>query len=97
MNALKTTVLILALVGSGSALADGHEHGKDAKGMSCGMMDMDGMSAEDRKAKMDQMFGKLDADKDGSISRAEFDRHHADMMAEAEKRRKAHDHVEQHK
>ena len=101
MNSLKTT-LVLALTlltASGNATAgDEHVHGDEARGMSCGMMDMDAMSAEARKAKMDEMFAKLDADKDGSISRAEFDRHHEDMMTMMQmQHQKAHDHVEQHK
>ena len=100
MNSRKS-ILVVALTlfaASGSAFAgDGHEHGDEAKGMNCAMMDMDGMNAEAHKAKMDGMFAKVDADKNGSISRAEFDRHHEDMMASMEKRRKAHDHVEQHK
>jgi len=97
---ITTLVLALALFAtSGSAMAgDEHVHGDGANGMSCGMMDMDGMSAEARKARMDEMFAKLDADKDGSISRVEFDRHHEHMMTMMEKKRpKAHDHVEQHK
>ena len=39
------------------------------------------LSAEERAKAMDSMFAMLDADKDGSISRAEFDAHHAMMRA----------------
>ena len=94
-----TLVIAFALLAaSESAMAgDAHVHGDEAKGMSCGMMDMGKMSAEARKAKMDEIFAKLDADKDGNISRAEFDRHHEDMMTMMETQRpKAHDHVEEH-
>lgn len=42
-----------------------------------GMMGMG--SPEQHKMKMDQMFAAADANKDGSISRAEFDAHHAAM------------------
>ena len=101
MSSQKSTLMLaLALCAvSGSALAgDEHVHGDEAKGMSCGMMDMHDMSAEARKSKMDEMFAKLDANKDGAISRTEFDRHHEHMMAATDKERpKAHDHVDQHK
>lgn len=103
MKSTKTTLaLALALAlsaASGGALAgEAHAHGDGANPMGCAMMDMHDLSSEARKAKMDEMFGQVDTDKNGSISRAEFDRHHEHMMSTIEKkRRKPHNHVEEHK
>ena len=45
------------------------------------MMGMDKMSPEDHQKKMDEMFAQMDADKDGSVTKAEFSAHHTKMMA----------------
>jgi hypothetical protein len=50
---------------------------------SCPMHDKT-LSDAERTEAMGAMFGKLDADHDGSISRAEFDDHHAQMRAKHE-------------
>jgi hypothetical protein len=44
-------------------------------------MDLAAMSPADRQKRMDEMFATIDANKDGSISKAEFTRHHEAMMA----------------
>jgi hypothetical protein len=104
MNTQKTMLalgLSLFAFSAGALAAEEHEHGGEGtKGMGCGMMDMHDMHAmtpEARKAKMDEMFAKIDTDKNGSISRAEFDRQHEHMMMEGmEHKADMHDH-EQHK
>ena len=63
-----TLGLALVLACSAAAAATGHE-GKDGQDMGCGMH---------RSA--DEMFAMMDANKDGSVSRAEFDQHHDAMM-----------------
>ncbi len=50
-------------------------------GMDHGMMAMDKMSPEEHQKKMDEMFAQMDANSDGSISKAEFNAHHTAMMA----------------
>ena len=69
----------------GSALAGpgpgpGPGHGMHAgPGMGCPMMDAKS-SPEERMKMRGEMFAMMDADKDGSVSRAEFDQHHDAMM-----------------
>jgi hypothetical protein len=55
----------------------------EGEGHKCPMHDAS-LSDADRAAAMDKMFAKMDADADGNISRAEFDKHHADMKSEHE-------------
>ena len=50
-------------------------------GMDHGMMGMDKMSPEQHQKKMDEMFAQLDANSDGSVTKAEFTAHHTAMMA----------------
>jgi len=50
-------------------------------GMGHGMMAMDKMSPEEHQKKMDEMFAQMDANSDGSVSKAEFTAHHTAMMA----------------
>jgi hypothetical protein len=69
-----------------AAAASGHE-GKDGQDVGCGMH---------RSA--DEMFAMMDANKDGSISRAEFDQHREAMMkrhmelGEADEKEEEHEH-----
>lgn len=63
---------------------EGHEAGPGQE-MHCqmdmsGMSAMSGMSPADRQKKMDEMFASMDANKNGSISKAEFTSHHEAMM-----------------
>lgn len=88
----------------GTAAANSHGHGMAAGDMGCGMMghgkmDHGKMDAAQRKAMAGTMFARLDANRDGAISRAEFDKHHEAMWAkmDAAAKPKAHDHIEQHK
>ncbi len=46
-----------------------------------GMMGMDKMSPEQHKKMLDEMFAQMDANSDGSVTKAEFSAHHAKMMA----------------
>ncbi len=46
-----------------------------------GMMGMDKMSPEQHKKMMDEMVAQMDANSDGSVTKAEFSAHHAKMMA----------------
>lgn len=46
-----------------------------------GMMDMDKMSPEQHQKMMDDMFAQMDANSDGSVTKAEFAAHHNAMMA----------------
>ena len=93
---LLATALVLAC---GTVAASTHEKGMDADDMRCGMMGHAKMEPGERKQMLDKMFAKADADHDGAISRAEFDKHHEMMWARQDEERKpeAHDHVEQHK
>jgi hypothetical protein len=93
---LLATALVLAC---GTAAASSHEHGMDVDDMRCEMKGQDKMDPGERKEMMDKVFAKVDADHDGAISRAEFDKHHEQMWAREDEKRKpkAHDHVEQHK
>lgn len=50
-------------------------------GMDHGMMGMDKMSPEQHQKKMDEMFAQMDANGDGSVTKAEFTAHHTAMMA----------------
>ena len=61
--------------------------------MKCPMHDTSLTDAERAQA-MDKMFAKLDADGDGSISRAEFDRHHEDMRRKHAEDAKAGEHAD---
>ena len=99
---MKTQPMLLAaglLLACGTATANTHEHGMDADDMRCEMKGDDKMDAAARKEMMGKMFAKVDADQDGAISRAEFDKHHEEMWAKQDEKRKPkpHDHVEQHK
>ncbi len=75
-------LLFLLAASAQPALAADHATGADA--MKCPMHDAS-LSSEERSAAMDKMFGKMDADADGNITRAEFDQHHEDMRREHEK------------
>jgi hypothetical protein len=99
---MKTQPILLATalaLACGPAAASSHEHGMDADDMRCEMKGHGKMDAAGRKEMMDRMFAKADANGDGAISRAEFDKHHEMMWAKTDEERKpkAHDHVEQHK
>ena len=73
---IQHSLLALALaLASGAAIAGHHESAK-GEGHDCGPRMQHAMSAEQHKAKMEVHFAELDADKDGAISRAEFDRAH---------------------
>jgi len=93
---LLAAALVLAC---GTATANTHEHGMAAGDMGCGMKAHGKMDPAQRKAMAGTMFATLDADRDGAISRAEFDQHHEAMWAKMDEaaKPKAHDHVEQHK
>lgn len=80
--------LTLALA-SGAAIAGHHEAGK-GEGHDCAPHKQHAMTAEQHKAKMEVHFAELDADKDGAISRAEFDRAHA--MRAGKQEAHAHEH-----
>ena len=99
---MKTQPILIAAalaLACGTAAASSHGHGMDADGMRCEMKGHEKMSAAERKEMMDKMFAKVDANHDGAISRAEFDKHHEAMWAKMDEaaKPKAHDHVEQHK
>ena len=99
---MKTQPILLAIalvLACGTATAGSHEHGMAGDEMRCEMKGHEKMDAAGRKEMMDKMFTKVDADHDGAISRAEFDKHHDDMWARMDEKNKpkAHDHVEQHK
>lgn len=99
---MKTQSILLAAalaLAAGTAAANSHGHGMGADGMRCEMKGHEKMNAAERKEMMDKMFAKADANNDGAISRAEFDKHHEAMWAKMDEagKPKAHDHVEQHK
>ena len=98
---MKTHPILLAaaLLACGTATAGSHEHATAAGDMRCEMKGHEKLDAAGRREMMDKMFAKVDADHDGAVSRAEFDKHHEEMWArmDEEKKPKAHDHVEQHK
>ena len=56
-------------------MAMGMDHGM------MGMMGMEKMSPEEHQKKMDEMFAQMDANSDGSVTKAEFTAHHTAMMA----------------
>ncbi|MEO8161678.1 MAG: hypothetical protein ABI588_09685 [Arenimonas sp.] len=95
---LPITILALALALASTAASACDEHGM--KDMEHGGMHM---TAEQMMKKQNEMFAALDADKNGSISRAEFDRYHAGMMSkhmqheQAEEAKEGHEQVETHK
>jgi Spy/CpxP family protein refolding chaperone len=77
MNRLILPLALLLCTATAPALAgEHHQHG--ARMHACPMHDTTLTDAQRAEA-MDKMFGMLDANKDGSISRAEFDEHHAAM------------------
>ena len=71
-------LLLVAIAAPAVASEPAHE-GKD----SCPMHDKT-LSDTERTEAMGAMFDKLDANHDGSISRAEFDDHHAHMRDQHE-------------
>jgi hypothetical protein len=90
MDTFRLPLALLLVLSSTPAFAGGG-HGGDRK-HSCPMHDPT-LGAEERARAMDEMFAKLDADADGSISRAEFDRHHEEMARRHdEKHADAHGH-----
>lgn len=86
---LSSITLATALaLGSLSAVASHHgtPAAGGAKSMSCmgmdhGMMGTDKMSPEQRQMKMDEMFVQMDANSNGSVTKAEFAAHQTAMMA----------------
>lgn len=104
---IRIAIVALALsLCSTAAFAVEQQDMKDMKGMNHEGMNHDGMKSmtpEQMAKKHNDMFMALDADKNGSISRAEFDRYHADMMAkhmksgQADMPKEGHDHVDTHK
>ena len=76
---MSTPAFALAfLLATAPAAADTDGHGDTAK---CPMHDATATEA-DRAKHLDEMFGKLDADGNGSIDREEFRTHHEDMRRE---------------
>jgi len=79
-------ILAAALIlASAAALAtttpsDPKKDGMNMDMKSCQMMHGGKMTPEEHRKMADQMFKTLDANADGTISRAEFDSHHEDMM-----------------
>jgi len=74
--------------------------GDMARGMDHGKMHMAQMSPAEHKKMMDEKFTEIDADKNGCLSKEEFDKHHEAMQMkhmEMQKEKAAHDHVETHK
>ena len=84
MNRLILPLALLLCTASAPVLAGGHEQHGDMCPMHDAMM-----SDAERAEAMDKMFGKLDANKDGSISRAEFDEHHAAMRKKHDEKHEA--------
>jgi hypothetical protein len=84
MKSFRLPLACLLLLACAPAFAgEQHEqHAQKAK-HACPMHDATLTDAERAKA-MDAMFAKLDADADGSVSRAEFDRHHEEMRSKHE-------------
>ncbi len=84
MKTYQAAMAMALVLACGAALANSHGPGK-GEGMDCAGMERGGMQAkmspEQHKAKMEKHWAELDTDKDGSISRAEFDHHHAAMAA----------------
>jgi hypothetical protein len=78
--------MLLAVASAPVSASEAHEH---ADKHACPMHDTT-LTAEERTKAMDAMFVKLDADADGSISRAEFDRHHEDMRRGHEEKKHEH-------
>lgn len=73
-------------------------HGGHA--MDHGKMHMAQMSPAEHKKMMDEKFTEIDTDKNGSVSKEEFDKHHEAMRMkhmEMQKEKASHDHVEAHK
>jgi len=87
------------LLGTTTVAAASHGHGMESDDMRCEMMGHAKMEAGERKQMMDSMFARLDIDRDGSISRAEFDKYHEQKWARMEEKGKpeAHEHDEEHK
>jgi hypothetical protein len=87
------------LLGGTTVAAASHGHGMEADDMRCEMMGHAKMEAGERKEMMDKMFAKLDIDRDGAISRAEFDKYHEQMAARTEEKGKpeAHEHEAERK
>ena len=99
---MRTQSVLLAsalLLAGGGAAAASHDKGMSGDdGMRCEMKGHEKLDAAERKQMAGKMFDKLDADHDGSISRAEFDKHHESMWAKhnEEPKSEAHEHAEQH-
>jgi hypothetical protein len=92
---LQSTLPIAALLlGWTTIAAAAHGHGMESDDMRCEMMGHAKMAAGERKEMMDKMFAKLDIDRNGAISRAEFDKYHEQMQPRMEDKGKpeAHDH-----
>jgi hypothetical protein len=93
MKLLPITLAITLAMASTLALASHHgtppaDGAKPMPGMGMGMdhgmmgmMGMEKMSPEEHQKKMDEMFAKMDANSDGSVTKAEFTAHHTAMMA----------------
>jgi len=73
---MKTALIALLLLAAPTFAVAG-EHGEGMR-MDCPMHDH-AMSDADRAKHMDEMFAMLDADGNGVIDRAEFDKHHEAM------------------
>lgn len=74
--------------------------GDKGHAMDHGKMHMAEMSPAEHKKMMDEKFVEIDADKNGCISKEEFDKHHEAMRMkhmEMQKEKEGHDHVETHK
>lgn len=80
MKTYQAAMALALVLACGTAMANSHGQGK-GEGMDCAGMERPKMSPEQHKAKMEAHWAELDTDKDGSISRAEFDHHHAAMAA----------------
>ena len=91
MKFLPITLAIALTMASTLALASQHgtppaDGAKPMPGMGMdhgmmGMMGMEKMSPDQHQKMMDEMFAQMDANSDGSVTKAEFTAHHTAMMA----------------
>jgi Spy/CpxP family protein refolding chaperone len=107
MKAISAVLAVAFALSSNVAVAGDEkmEHGDmdHDKMMEACMMHGADMTPEERKKMMDKVFAEIDIDKNGSVSRSEFDKHHETMRSkheeneEREDKKEGHDHATEHK
>ena len=104
MKTVSTVLAVTFALASSAAFAGDEkmDHGTMDHGKMMENCEMHGAatSPAEQQKMMDEMFGKIDLDKDGLLSKDEFAKHHEAMRAEHQDRKEkkeGHDHAAEHK